>query len=145
MKCAKLLLTALVSVGACIGFASTANAGYYSTENGVRIYRSGPTPAQKATLQAHRNAAIAHENRVAHHKALAVQRLRATQATYKDGFTEGHQQGYQQAQSERVVRTKRKYNRRRYGRRYTTDLYGSRNSGYSRYARNRHRHRHSHR
>lgn len=138
MKCVKLLLITLMSLGASLGFATTANAGYYSTENGVRIYRSGPTPAQKSILQARRNATIAHNTRIARHQAaFTAQQVQATQDAYKNGFADGHQQGYQQARDEQGTHTKHK--RRRYGRRYSTSLYGGRNGAYARYSRHRRR------
>lgn len=126
MWCSKLLFALALS----ISFSANAYAGnktthinvsaQYTVENGVTIYRGGLTSAQKTAQQSRRNALLKQRQRQDDRKAVTQQQKKRVQAAYKTGF----KNGYSQAQKASISRPKPKYKHKRYGRRYTTSLYG---------------------
>ncbi len=103
----------------------TATAGHintrtiYQVENGVKIYRHGPTQAQKAANRTNLAIEIAAQKQRAHHQA---QRARIQQSSYEHGFTQGFKNGVQASQNlQRNAYPKR----RKYGRRYSTGFFGT--------------------
>lgn len=115
MRCSKLLFALALS----ISFSANISAKP-TVENGVTIYRNGPTSVQKAAQESRRNALLKKKQLQDDRKAAAQQQKKRVQAAYKTGF----ENGYSQAQKANITRPKPKYKRKRYGRRYTTSLYG---------------------
>ncbi len=116
------IITLLLAI---FGASTTATAGHikttntYQVENGVKVYRHGPTQAQKAANQRNLAIEIATQRQRAHHQA---QQARMQQSSYENGFAQGFKNGVQATQNlQRNAYPKR----RRYGRRYSTGFYGT--------------------
>lgn len=119
-----ILLTAMaVSFSANAG--QFAQAGAYQTENSVKIYRYGPTNAQKQANQMRYQQALAIKAQAARNQAI-LQQAKAQQAAFERGFVQGQKTAKQE------TRPHRHSQRSRYGRRYSTGFYGTQFGSYNR-------------
>ncbi|PHR59134.1 MAG: hypothetical protein COA43_09795 [Robiginitomaculum sp.] len=91
---------------------------HINVENGVNVYRFGPTPSQQHAQRIHAQTAArqAQQDALANTRRIAQQQ--ATQSAYKNGFADGYKQGKVESTQPR----RRRQRRSRYGRRYSTSF-----------------------
>ncbi|MBL4870689.1 MAG: hypothetical protein JKX72_07020 [Robiginitomaculum sp.] len=129
----------ILLIGLIFGISATANAGNvntghtnqsapFTTENRVKVYRYGPTQAQKqADLNRYQHALSA-QRQERQNKAARLQQ-QATQSAFERGFAQGRQARTQERQD---TRRHSHSQRNRYGRRYTTGFFGSQFGSFNR-------------
>ena len=98
----------------------------YNCENGVKVYRNGPSAEQK-TARLTRRAAYLQADLVRRQRRVQAARqekvVAARNAAFERGFTQGQKQAQDaQAKAQEGYRSNR--NRYGYGRRYSTSFYG---------------------
>ncbi len=121
-----ILLTAMgISISASAGH--HAQAATYQMENCVKVYRHGPTGAQKQATQIRYQNAVAMQRQEAQNKA-ALRQQRESQSAFERGFAKGQKQSAQQTHRH----NHRAQRRSRYGRRYSTGFYGTQFGSYNR-------------
>ena len=124
----------IILIGIILGFAVPAHAGHehqqapYKTENCVKVYRHGPTQAQKqADLLRYQHSLTSKRQQAS--QALMRQSLQDQQSAFERGFEQGRQSGIQDLRDTRRQTNSR---RNRYGRRYSTAFYGAQFGSYNR-------------
>lgn len=121
-----IILTAMsISVSASAGH--HAPAAKYQMENHVKVYRHGPTDAQKQATQIRYQHAMAMEKQEAQNQAM-LQQARAQQAAFERGFAKGQKVGSKTTHHHSHNAPRRS----RYGRRYSTGFYGTQFGSYNR-------------
>ena len=124
----------ILLIGIILGVSSPAQAGHssqsapYQTENRVKVYRHGPTLAQKQADLLRYQHAIALKQQNAQNKARRLHH-QAQQSAFERGYEQGRQSAAENLHTSHPHNHAR---RNRYGRRYTTAFFGSRFGAFNR-------------